>query len=199
MLGDSHVSMMDRFNASYGINSISVAGAGLVTLDAFLEKEQIFNRNVSALFLLCGGNDLAKHKSPEWVVTVLKEIVEKIEKSNPKCLVVSGTIIPRQTDKLTGNTFVEKVEEVDKMVEKYANGHHHFVTDLLVGEPSQKTGEVGPRHPYFERDKVHLSGVGREEFRKLLAFVYDSVNLNRYGDRVELVQGRGFRSAFWKF
>ena len=197
-VGDSHQSRMIPFNAKNGIDTIAVSGGQISHCHDVLRKIDL--RGVSTLFLLTGGNDVAKMgKKMCGIVEEFKRAIQYVSSVNKNCQVITGTVIPRGCGPDGGDHFIERMEYLDKLMKKFSPKHHHFLSDLFVGDPGLKGGPVSVMGEFYTNDKVHLNEKGVAKYAELMSFVMHAANVEIYKGREELRVRENFRVVFWKF
>ena len=97
----------------------------------------------------------------------------------------------------SGHRFLLGMEEVDLTMNKAAFRHHHFLTDLNVGE-----GESVLRLENYQKDGVHLNNKGVEAYKTVLTYVLDCMAFEVWRERKILPlpgSEKEFRTVMWKF
>ena len=198
---DSHGAKMTEFLGRQGSNAVIISGGGTSEADRFMAEKQIMSKPYNGIFIFLGGNDVSKGMPPAQLEQRLRMMTHQIAISNPECVIVTGTIIPRADRPDKGDQFVRRCEDVDKMISKAAPHHHHMLNDAMVKEPTRKGGPVTIREDLYGPDMVHLNMDGLCMLQTIFNFVFASVNRNQYDGRVELKgqDSQSFRSALFKF
>ena len=171
-IGDSHLQKLLQYFSSYGVSTSAISGGGIAHFKSFLQSHNYFENRITGFFLLGGGNDLAANKPATVIVREWSYLIQELEKRNPNCFVITGTVIPRGK----GDKFICLAEEVDKQMAKFAINHHHFLCDFFVADPVGRDKLVQPRLDLYMADQTHLTTEGLALYKKALTFVISCAN-----------------------
>ena len=197
---DSHGSLMMDTLERHGVNSIVIHGGGIDHANEYLKRNDYFRGRMNGIFLLIGGNDVARGDVKiSDLADRIESLVTRIVSANAQCKVVTGTIIPRADAKDSGDHFINRVELLDKFMGKRGWLHHHYLSDGFVGDVKRWKGPVGVREELYMADRVHLNLGGRALYERMLGFVLDGVNRDCYKGRAEFPYNSSYRSILWKF
>ena len=227
-LSDSHGSLMGPYLCKNGVNNVAVSGGLFEHLHRYVIRENFFKKNISAVILLAGGNDLAMgNRTPENIASQLMEFIKQFSMRRPKCIVITGTVIPRasQWDYSWGDNFIKKIQVLDGCMKQVTGTHHHWLSDVFIDEPvgfdgprdsknsdhlhsfhdpvykGQETwGKVNPKLDLYGSDFTHLNQKGRGILEEIYSFIFDSlVGGEFWGARALTSPEVSPRRVFWKF
>ena len=194
-IGDSHNQKLLQFFNSHGISAVAISGGWVRHGRKILRSNLVSIGKVTCFFMLLSGNDLSSKKSVKSICADLCRMIKQIRATSEEALVITGTPVLRGTT----DAFICKAESLDSRISKYTPNHHHFVTDLFIGDPDLATGKVTPRLDLYINDHTHLGPNGLSAYKQLLNFVIESVNTSSFGERGWVDSFGVSRSVFFKF
>ena len=195
VIGTSHMSGFTHFFATYGWDTFAIHGGNCdLVRELILTNDNIVEPR--GLWIAVGGNDLTRpNASAGSVLGGLSTIIRAIHARWRNCIVITGSIIPRfgPTDEKTIK-FLDNVTQIDGQIIKHHDLHHHYVTDLPVGN------NMRPRRELFGPDGVHLSQGGTMGYEQLFDFVLGGINFDIFRGSMTLgPDSYEGRLVFWKF
>lgn len=200
-MGDSHLAGFAKFLEANGCNTISIHGGTTTHVKQAWDYVCGLGLDLFGFITMVGGNNLEGGDMPEDVKEGLASIVRSVAKASPNTTIATGSVIPRIPDKdrayESGHRFLLGMEEVDLTMNKAAFRHHHFLTDLNVGE-----GESVLRLENYQKDGVHLNNKGVEAYKTVLTYVLDCMAFEVWRERKILPlpgSEKEFRTVMWKF
>ena len=194
-IGDSHNSKLLNFYNTHGISAVAISGGWVRHGRKFLRSSLVNIGKVTCYFMFLNGNDLSSRKSLKSICADVSRMIKQIRATNPDALVVTGTPVPRGEN----DAFISRSECLDARITQYIPNHHHFITDLFVGDPDVVTGKVTPRLELYINDKTHLGYNGLSAYKELLSYVIESVNNASFTGGRWIDSFGVSRSVFWKF
>ena len=198
VVGDSHQARMLQFHKKNGVDTISISGGQINHCFSVLRKLNL--RNFSTIFVLAGGNDIAKlGKKVCGIVDEMRKLIQFVHSINANCRIFTGTAVPRGCGPDNGNVYIERMEMMDGMMRKFSPRHHHFLSDTFIAEPGLKGGPVSIMGEFYVGDRVHFNERGVAKYSELMAFVFHAANIEVFFDREEIRMRDIFRVVFWKF
>ena len=221
--GTSHIARIEDDLVEQGFDVLAVRGGILTDLMRLVGKEADFPNNPVCTIVFCGGNDLHQIndgmggdelKNATTVAQGLQSLVNIIQgKLGGKVVTVS--IIPRFMGK--GGSYrdrflhVDQVEDVDEAIQQVNAGHKHCLTDWFISNRCTEKRPYGaggahrhgqrlsmPELDLYQKDKIHLNGVGNVRLRALIEWIVECVTFEKYDGRKKIEGPKG-GVAFWKF
>ena len=203
-LMDSHGAGLIDYFGSMGLSTIAIHGGKISHASSLVSQLSFFDGELDFLLLFLGGNDLADFKtSVTDIAHELGKFLTEFASRSPHTTIVTGSAIPRVPDKRrmeeSADHFIGRVGDLDKQTFQVSPLHHHFCSDLLIG--NRWTYGTVPRLDLYGGDLTHLNDEGRQALFVLFDFVFESVNFGQYDTRREFsVAGNyDFRTLFWAF
>ena len=202
-VSDSHGALFGPFLNRNGVNNVAISGGTLTHLYNYTVNQSFFKESMSALILLAGGNDLAmESKAPMAIATQLGDIIKAIHAKRPGCVIITGSVIARTNkwDFSWGDYFIRRTELLDSCIQQQGEMHHHYLTDVFVGESVGFYGPVNPKLDLFAGDMIHLNSKGREVLEQIYSFIFDSLVSGDFTGTCPLPSpATSPRRIFWKF
>ena len=155
------------------------------------------------MVILAGGNDLAMDsRAPMDIAAQLGDIIKAIHIKRPKCVIITGSVIAQTSkwDFSWGDYFIRRTEMLDSCISQTGGMHHHYLTDVFVGESVGFYGPVNPKLDLYANDMVHLNQKGREVLERIYSFIFDSLVSGDFTGTCQLPSPvTSPRRVFWKF
>ena len=221
--GTSHIARIADDLTEKGMDVLAVRGGIVTDLMRLIGKEADFPNAPMCTVVFCGGNDLHQInsgmggdelKNATTVAQGLQSLVNIIQ-SKLGGKVVTVSIIPRFMGK-TGSfrdrfLHTDQVEDVDEAIQQVNADHKHVLTDWFVSSRCMEKRPYGaggahrhgqrvsmPELDLYQRDKIHLNGVGNVRLRALIDWIVECVTFEKF-DGQKRIDGPKGGVALWKF
>lgn len=167
-LGDSITDFYD-LNKYFPNQPVVNSGISGNTTEDILNdmNHRIYQYNPSHIFLLIGTNDIANGKSPDEVVTNIKEIVNQVKEKKQIVTFYIESIYPVNdtvNKSIVGQRNNEDIIEINNQLKKFCEENEITYIDMF----SILADDNGNLKEEYTKDGLHISDIGYERITKEL-------------------------------
>jgi hypothetical protein len=178
-LGSSSIRMWDGLQSDfpdYPVIQRGVGGCEIVDLTHFADRI-VFPYKPSVIVFRCGGNDLARGKTPREVFVDFKRFAETVHKRLPETTIVFTSWSPT----IARWENAEREAEFNAQVRDYARKRSYIeyleTSDFILGPDGR------PRADLLGPDRLHLSRAGYRELTAQIRPALDALVRERMASR----------------
>ena len=162
-LGDS---ITDRASWAELLQNPAVKNRGIsadVVMGVLCRIDEVVASGPKQIFLMIGTNDLAKNKSPEYVVSTIEKIVQQIQSRSPGTDIYIQSILPVNPDFDVYKSHMKSQQKIIQannglvtLAEEYKVTYLNLYKDFVTAD--------GKLKPAYTKDGLHLTGAGYQQW-----------------------------------